>query len=85
MAVCRFPTAPGFAAVLLVTRRGDSTGDTNMDLTVQERELIEIIREKANEEGFRLFIERQGVSKVTLMVTVKGERAYYRPWDRPSL
>jgi hypothetical protein len=42
-----------------------------MDLTEQERELIEIIREKANDEGFRLLIERQGVSKVTLMVLVK--------------
>jgi hypothetical protein len=37
-----------------------------MKLTQQEEQLIEVIRENANDEGFRLLLERQnGVWEVT--------------------
>jgi hypothetical protein len=46
-----------------------------MKLTEQEQDLIEVIRENASDDGFRLVLERQsGAWEVTFTAPIKGPR-----------
>jgi hypothetical protein len=65
-----------------------------MDVTEQERQMIEILREWAGEDEYRLSIERQGGAwDITLSGTIKGKRrgrargtgaTFDRAWDSMS-
>jgi hypothetical protein len=46
-----------------------------LKLSEQEQQLIEVIRENAADDGFRLLLERQsGVWEVMLKVPIKGRK-----------
>jgi hypothetical protein len=50
-----------------------------MKLTEQEQDLIEVIRENTNDDGFRLLLERQnGAWEVTLRAPIWGKLATAR-------
>ena len=58
-----------------------------LKLSEQEQQLIEVIRENADDDCFRLLLERQsGVWEVMLKVPIKGrKKTRHRAWGRIKL